>query len=281
MPWLGRAPSRGPQRHEPSRGSLLSGRNRARWTAGVIVSIAAHVAMFGGALLYAQLTPPHTVAQQPIMAHLVRLGHPPDPKLLPRLPAPTRAPEAPHKPDAHPSVPAPVVAEPAKVPKPDVDEEEAPESDPSKRDAQRAHEALQRQKRLAEALAKLGAPTDDRTSPKGEAPVGQADGDAAGTADKAAEGDRYAALVQEALKRNFIVPTTISEKERLYLFSTLRIFIAADGKITRFKIDKASGNTLYDRAVEETLERTGNLPPPPASLAKTYAGDGLGVRFKP
>src|SRR5208283_2839926 len=87
---------------------------------------------------------------------------------------------------------------------PDSDEE--PDEKPSARPAQRARDALLRQKRLSDALAKLGSPTEGPTSPKGDAPAGQTNGDATGTAERAAEGDRYAALVQEALKRNFIVP---------------------------------------------------------------------------
>jgi TonB family protein len=262
--------------------ALFAGQNRARWSIGVVVSLAAHVAMFGGALMYARLTPPHTVAQRPIMAHLVRLGRPAPPKQLPRLPAPTRPPPpGATTPPTHSTEPTPpddaVAISPKVAPKPDDESDD----ESSEKPLQRAKEALTRQQRLASALAKLGSPTEGPTSPKGEAPVGQTNGDAVGTAERAAEGERYAALVQEALKRNYVVPTTIPEKERLYLANELRIFIAADGKITNFKIEKPSGNELFDGAVKETLENTGTLPPPPPALAAAYSGAGLGVRFKP
>src|SRR6185437_3594348 len=54
----------------PRRGSKVR-----TWT-GIIASIMAHVSVFGGAWLYAQYMPPHTVPERPIMAKLVQLGTP-------------------------------------------------------------------------------------------------------------------------------------------------------------------------------------------------------------
>lgn len=253
---------------------------RARWSVGVVLSIAAHVAMFGGALLYARITPPRTVQPPPIMAKLVRLGKPRPDDLLPRLAAPT-APEPVKVAKPSPTAPEPPAThEPAVAPKPvPTKEGKGPaEPAPPERDV---HDALKRQRRLSDALAKLGAPTDEPTSPKGEAPAGREDGSTLGNAEKAAEGDRYAALVQEALRRNYTVPTTIPERERLFLSVDLRIFIAADGSIRRFQIEKPSGNDAFDRAVEGTLAKTNNLPSPPTILMRTYANEGLGIRFKP
>jgi outer membrane biosynthesis protein TonB len=255
-----------------------SGPPRARWNAGIVLSIVAHVAMFGGALAYARFTPPHTVAQPPIMAKLVRLGKQRPDDLLPRLSAPPSPPSAKEAPVA-PTPPPATAAPPAEKPAPPKTEGKGPaETASPERDPR---EALKRQKRLSDALSRLGAASDEPTSPKGEAPTGREDGSPIGNAEKAEAGDEYAALVQDALRKNFIVPTTISDKEKLYLFIELRIFIASDGRITRFTIDRKSGSDVFDRAVESTLARTEALPSPPTILMRTYATEGLGVRFKP
>jgi TonB family protein len=280
-PWTKSAPP--VPAESPQINSSLVGRNRARWTIGTIASVVAHVTMFGGALLYARLTPPRTVAQAPIMARLVRLGKPRPDDLLPRLNRPTRdqvsSKHAKPEPAKPPQDAPNAVAIPQKEPKPTPDEPDEAES-PVKQHQKEIKEAMERQKRIADALAKLGAPTDGPTSDKGEDAPGDEKGDVQGDADKAAEGDRYVALVVAALRRNFIVPTAISDKEPLFLNVKLRIFVGADGRITRHTIDESSGNLEYDHAVEATVNRT-ELPSPPADLARTYATNGIGFRFKP
>lgn len=242
---------------------------------GVVFSIAAHLAVFGGAWVYANRAPPRLVQEKPIVAKLVRLGKPRDEKLLPRLPKTPTAP--PQKPVAVPQPtpqPSPT-AKPEPAPSPTAKAEPVPETKPApKVDA--AADALARQEQMLAALARVSGPTSQ--SGEEELP-GQADGDVLGTADEASEGDRYLALVEQSLRSNYILPTTISAKERLHLACVLYLKIAPSGKVESFEIIESSGNPHFDRAVEASVRQT-LLPPPPDSFRKLYR-DGLEIRFKP
>lgn len=263
-------PVKGPTLEERS---TLLGRKRAGLSLGLGASVAAHLLMFGGAWLYAIWSPPRVVAEKPIVAKLVRLGKPRDEKLLPRLPkTPTNPPPTTKSAPVPAPAPAPAPA-PKAPPSPTAKAEPvAPKPDP-------AAAAAARQKQMMEALAKVAA-VEGPTSAAGEEELpGQADGDAMGTAEDAAEGDRYLALVEQALRANYVLPTTISAKERLYLKCVLFLKIAPSGKIDSFRIAESSGNPHFDRAVEASVART-MLAPPPDSFRKTYR-DGLEIVFKP
>lgn len=272
--------------------SALASKRRVGVAPGIVASLLAHALVFGGALVYARYTPPRVVPEKPIVAKLVRLGKPRDEKLLPRLPSapppPPKAAAAPQPPPAAPQ-PPPQAAEPAKTvalpkeaPAPSVPPK-APDTPPAKAPApgkSPEQEALERQKRLAEALARLGPAPFGATTAKAEELPGQEDGDPEGTADDAAEGDRYLALIEQALRRNYTLPTTITQRERMFLNCKLLLKIARNGKIDAFRIEESSGNDQFDRAVEASVLRTGMLPPPPPSFLKDY-GDGIVIAFRP
>lgn len=253
--------------------SLLAARSRVRPWAGVAVSLFAHVAVFGGALAYAHYTPPRLVPEKPMVAKLVRLGKPRDEKLLPRLPAPAPVPVVAKPPPPVPAPPAPAPP-PAPVVAP-VPVVPVSPTTPAPRDAAKAAlEELERRNRMMQALGAVP------TGPKPEELEGQADGDRLGEEAEAAAGDMYLGLVVQALKRNYVVPTTIPRKERLFLSCKLRLFIEPDGTISRSTIEVGSGNAQFDRAVEASIQRTRLLKPPAAFLAQ-FGADGVGFEFKP
>jgi len=254
--------------------SVLAARARVAPWGGIAVSLLAHLTVFGGFFAYAHVRPPRIVPPKPIVARLVRLGTPRDEKLLPRLPAPS----APAPPPEEKAVAVPT--KPPEPAKPAVPAVPAKAVEPPKAAESAEKQAIERQKRMAEALARLGPPPAGPTGKKVEELPGRADGDRRGTAEDAAAGDRYLALVQEALKGNYSQPNAIPMKEYLHLSCKIRLFIRANGKIERFKIVEGSGNALYDRAVEATLQRTTLPPPPPAALV-LWAKDGIGFEFKP
>lgn len=249
--------------------SLLAGRPRTRLWSGLTVSMLAHVVMFGGALAYAHWTPPRVVPDKPIVAKLVRLGKPRDEKLLPRLPA---APPPPPPQETAVPVPAP----PPTTPPPDVQPAKTIDVPVTPTPAQAAAD---RQKKLADAFSKLGPAPTGPVGKKPEELPGREDGDARGSAEEAAEGDRYLALVDQALRDNYVLPTTISQKERIALVCVIWLDIAKDGKIREFRILEPSSNGHFDRAIEAGVQRT-KLPPPPPAFFAAYP-DGLPVRFKP
>jgi colicin import membrane protein/protein TonB len=108
---------------------------------------------------------------------------------------------------------------------------------------------------------------------------GDPDGDAAGDSDEAGEGDRYLALVQRTLQANYHVPPTISEQERLHLRGTVLLYIEPDGRITRWNLERPSGNVAFDGALERAVRST-RLPPPPDGMREVYRSTGLQVIFQ-
>jgi colicin import membrane protein/protein TonB len=108
---------------------------------------------------------------------------------------------------------------------------------------------------------------------------GDPNGDPAGDSDEASEGDRYLALVIRSLQANYRVPATISDRDRLYLKGTVVLYIEPDGRITRWHLDKPSGNAAFDDALDRTVRQT-RLPPPPDPLREAYRQTGLQVIFQ-
>jgi colicin import membrane protein/protein TonB len=113
---------------------------------------------------------------------------------------------------------------------------------------------------------------------KQELAEGSPDGDPLGDSGEAV-GDQYLAQVVRALRRNYRVPSTIGEKERLYLQGTIVLFIESDGRVLRHEFVTHSGNPTFDDALERAVRDT-RLPPPPADARDAYRRRGLQVDFK-
>jgi colicin import membrane protein/protein TonB len=113
---------------------------------------------------------------------------------------------------------------------------------------------------------------------KQELAAGSPDGDPLGDSSEAV-GDQYLAQVVRALRRNYRVPSTIGEKERLYLQGTIVLFIEPDGRVLRHEFVKRSGNPVFDDALERAV-RDIRLPPPPDDTRDGYRRRGLQVDFK-
>lgn len=126
----------------------------------------------------------------------------------------------------------------------------------------------------AQAGAQLDAP-----SPAAEEPEGAPDGHLQGDATAAEEGDRYLALVRRAVQQSYVLPTTISERDRLHLKATVVVYVHPTGKILRYVIETPSGNDIFDRALERAIRAT-TLPPPPPALAAQFREDGIGFIFQ-
>jgi len=72
----------------------------------------------------------------------------------------------------------------------------------------------------------------------------------------------------------------ISERERLYLAASVLAYIGPDGRILKHEFQKKSGNTFFDQALEEAIEKT-KLPPPPPDLARSLRDSGVVLNFRP
>ncbi len=241
---------------EGSHKSLLTLRAKTPALPGIGLAMALHVVVFGAAVLLPKLFDRAPPLRKPIIAHMVALGKPRDPRLLPRKESPPPAAAAPAT--------APIVpASPGKAP-----------STPAKRPPSR-EELMQRA--LARAAGK--ARTESKEAPDPER-AGSPTGSPEGTAATAEEGDAYFTAVHDAILENYVVPSVISEAERLYLSASVLAWIGPSGQILRHTFQKKSGNAFFDQALELAIQRT-KLPPPPPDLAKLLRDTGVVLNFKP
>jgi outer membrane biosynthesis protein TonB len=230
--------------------SLLGGDERIGGLGpGLTLAVALHIGVVAAAFFLPRFFDRPAPLRKPVIAHLVALGKPRDPRLLPRKE----------------SAP-PVAAAPASVPeKPGSSKMAAP---PQK---------LTRQELMERALAGAARRTrDEKPDPER---AGEETGSVEGTAATAEEGEKYFGEVEDAIHQNYVVPSVISERERMYLSATVVIYIARDGSIVKHVMTKPSGNSFIDQALVLALQRT-RLPPPPPELAKLVR-EGVEINFKP
>jgi len=230
--------------------SLLGGDARIGWLGpGLLLAIALHVLVVAAAFFLPRLLDRPHALRKPVIAHLVALGKPRDPQLLPRKESePAAAASAPAKPAA-----------------------------PSKA-ASGPPRQLSRQEMMERALAGAARRTQDEKPDPERA--GQETGSPSGTAASAEEGEKYFGEVEDRIHANYVVPSVISERERLYLSATVVIYIGRDGSIVKHVMTKPSGNSFIDQALVLAIQRT-RLPAPPAELARLVRDEGLEINFKP
>lgn len=221
----------------------------------LVLSIAGHVLLTSAALLLSWLFagPAIDLEQKPIKASLVRLGKPRDEKLLPR-----KEPEPPPPPPKPAAVADPAPAPPSnavKTPSKDAKPEKAPDT----------------KKSLFEALNRAGKEAELE---------GAVDGDPLGDS-AVQEGERYHALLQAVVKRNYDVSDTIPEAERRTLRAQVSIRIDERGGVLDVRLVKASGNELFDAAVLGAVKKASPFAPPPAHLVTELKRDGVSFVFTP
>jgi colicin import membrane protein/protein TonB len=238
--------------------SALVRRDRL-WPA-LIASVAVHAVL--GGLAIQRRGPSIDASQQPIIARLVRLGEPRPRELLPRKVEPPPAADA--RPDAAPVPAAP--AAPAPRPGPSAQAVATPRA--TSRPASERSGGARNGRRLSSVISGM----------KQELAEGSPDGDPLGDSSEAV-GDQYLAQVVRALRQNYRVPSTIGERERLYLQGTIVLFIEPDGRVLRHEFSKRSGNPVFDDALERAVRDT-RLPPPPSDAREAYRRRGLQVDFK-
>ncbi|BCB95123.1 hypothetical protein JZK55_00450 [Dissulfurispira thermophila] len=82
-------------------------------------------------------------------------------------------------------------------------------------------------------------------------------------------GDYYSTVINK-IKQQWIFPESIDKD----LLAIVTIKIAKDGSVTISKIERSSGNALFDRSALRAISKASPLPPPPQEIE-------IGVRFKP
>jgi len=238
--------------------SALSRRERI-WPA-VLASAAAHLVLVGWAVVR-QPSPTIDLEQKPIVARLVRLGEKKPEQWLPRKEAPPPAPAA------APATPAPAPVAAAARAAPSTKGKAPPQP------AAPASAAPGTGQSLSSILNKV------RREAVAEKRYGDPGGAADGDSDQAAE-DPYLAQIHRALRAHYVAPVTIPERERLYLEASVTLWIEPDGRITRWRQEKSSGNPTFDAAVERTLRLTIRVPAPPEPMRDALRRNGISLVFQ-
>jgi TonB family protein len=243
--------------------SLLEPDPRSGGTAvGFVAALAFHVAVIGAAVYLPSLFDKPQPLRKPVIARLVALGKPRDPALMPRREAPP------------PPAPAPAPSRPAAPSNPAV------KTAPTRKTTATPPRAPSRAELMRQALAGAAtrAATDEKPDPDRE---GSPTGSPEGTATTAEEGDKYFTEVHDAIQENYVVPSVISERERMYLNATVVVYVAEDGSIIKEVLTKPSGNSFFDQSLVLAIQKTGKLPAPPRELQRIARNDGLELNFRP
>jgi colicin import membrane protein/protein TonB len=238
---------------ESSHKSVLALTARTPALPGVALAVLLHAAVFGAAIYLPKLFDRAPPLRKPIIAHMVALGRPRDPQLLPRRETPAASPLASAPPKA-----------PGKAP-----------SQPAQKRAPTRQELMQRA--LARAMGRATSEPKEEPDPER---AGSPTGSPQGTAQSAEEGDAYFTAVHDAILENYVVPSVISERERLYLSASVLAWIGPGGQILKHEFQKKSGNAFFDQALELAIQRT-KLPPPPPDLARSLRDTGVVLNFRP
>jgi colicin import membrane protein len=250
--------------------SALAATSRVGLSGSLALAALLHGLVLAAALVLPRLFPGEPKLRRPIIAHMVALGKPRDQKLLPRMEEPPPPPTAAQ---VHPASAPPQIDPSTKAPS--VPERTTPKtSAPAKRPPTRAE-------LMARALAGVTSDarrTRDRTPDPERA--GAADGSPIGSAASAEIGEKYYGEIYEIIHANYVVPSVVSERERLFLKASMVIWIGRDGRILRHKLEKPSGNRFFDDALETALAQS-KLPPPPPELAHDLGSEGVVLNFNP
>lgn len=237
----------------------------------VAASLVAHALVVGAVLVASWLwsAPRMQLDTKPIRASLVRKGKPRDERLLPRRDEP---PPAEPPPRSEPPPPAPQPATPPASPA--VAPRASGRSAPDAGRPPKATPGESRQRLLA---------AFERTAREGrvshEVPEGALDGDLLGDAAQA-EGERYFALLQAVVKRNYDVSSTIPEAERRQLRAELVLRLGARGELIDVQLARSSGNALFDGAILGAVRKAAPFGPPPEHLRESLHRDGVAFMFR-
>ena len=85
---------------------------------------------------------------------------------------------------------------------------------------------------------------------------------------------------RRSLRDSYVLPATISERERVSLRATVVLYLDTDGRVLRYAFETHSGNGAFDAALERAI-RAARIPPPPPELRQKYRNEGLGVVYRP
>jgi TonB family protein len=212
---------------------------------GLLITVGIHGAIVGMAYLSQIASAPRPEATRDmIVTQMIQLGKPREKFWLPRIVQPKPKIEQPvikvtDNPNAPPA--------PKEAPKPE-----------DKEISKDLKNALKRAQMLKAAAAE-------------EEAEGSLTGSREGTSSSATEGDEYATLINNAIKRNWNVPSSLLNDAQLAgLEADVRVQIGDDGTLQGARLQKPSGNDLFDDSCVQAVKATGHVPAPPANMKARF-----------
>jgi colicin import membrane protein len=85
------------------------------------------------------------------------------------------------------------------------------------------------------------------------------------TREEGSELDAYFSLLKARIKENHVPPEGVSDT----LEARVEFYVAADGSLSRIRIERSSGNHEFDRSVIEACEHTRSIGPRPDGRSET------------
>jgi hypothetical protein len=222
---------------------------------GLVVTVLLHggailgVILYRRALLAAQQAPP---PGSYVVAKLLRLGKPRDPKKLPNKIVPRVATRKEEGIDYS------------------ADANDAPSRKNKKhqgKDSDRLRSALDQTARFAAAESELEA-------------EGSPDGVPHGTATSAQDGDPYMTKIADLWNRNWSLPAIIPRDVAKTLFVLVVIRIDKNGTIQLpIKFDRKSGNAHFDNSIKAAWTKIKQIPLPPTDRFASILANGLALKL--
>jgi TolA protein len=120
----------------------------------------------------------------------------------------------------------------------------------------------------------------ERAGAKPEELEGAADGDVLGDS-AVQEGERYYGALRAQVRRYFFVSQTIPDQERIRLQADVLVRIGRSGELLETKLQKSSGNDLFDSAVLSAVKKASPFAPPPPHLVEGLRAHGVLMGFTP
>lgn len=210
-----------------------------------------------------QRPPPIDLDENVIKTRLVKLGKQRDEKLLPRLDA--------SRPPPKTNAKGPPAKETPKDKAPDKAEEKPAE----KRSAADILKDFAKDDDKPPSLDELikdriGEPLDE----------GHEQGSKLGTDITGRLKADYNDLLKAKVERAYVLPTTLSDEERIRLWTNLFIKVGDSGELLDAKLSPSSGNAAFDSAVLAAAKKAAPFPPPPIQLRDFYR-QGVGMKVCP
>lgn len=232
---------------------------------GVFFAIGAHLAIpalvvFVTSVLAATVTQPKPasfIEEHVVEARFVRLGKKLDPKKLPNRIVPRKS----------------TAPDDSLVVSKNMNPEKPEKRDAGPRPDNPTVDSLTRLGDRAQAFAEIAEKREQEGDPEGVPE---------GTETQAKAGDLYIGKLVTFIRRGWTVPTTLGDPSKLVAVASFEI--TRDLHIGAFRIEKSSGEPLFDQSLEDRLQQLhtsgATLPDPPPEVAYRFLGQTIGANFK-